>query len=131
MKIKKLVTNNPRVIEEVKNGELGSDLNLVIEKCNDLDEVMTRSRDLIHKGYKLLTHPLAGSVKPAQNPYRSIILAESEKDLDYFSLNIMEKALDKLRQFQKTKKDIEYPESILEDYQLIDHSLISSGIESL
>jgi hypothetical protein len=130
MKKYTLVTNNPRVIDKVQRGKLAKEIKIKINECDNLDEVMKTSRDLIHLGYRLITHPLAGSVKPAQNPYRSIILIE-ENDLDYYSLNTMEKAIVKLRQFKKTKKDIEYPDSILEDYQVIDYSLISSGIKSL
>ena len=132
MNTKTIVTNNPRVIKDIQDGELGSELRLIIEKCDDLNEVMQKSRDLIHKNYRLLTHPLAGSVKPVQNPYRSIILSKTQEEkLDYYSLNTMEKALDKFRQFKKNKKNIDYPDSILEDYQVIDYSLISSGIKSL
>ncbi|MFW6266243.1 MAG: GrdX family protein [Halanaerobiales bacterium] len=125
-----LVSNNNLVFEKFNNGKLGEQFNICLIKCNKLQEAMNKSRDLIHQGYKLLTHPLAGSVKPAQNPYRSIILGE-KGELDYESLDIMENALMKLRQFKKNKVNKKLPDSILKDYQVIDYSLLKSGLKSL
>jgi len=125
-----LVTNNPLVKKEIEDGNLGNDLDIKLKLCDDLDQVMIKVRDFIHKGYNLISHPLAGSVKPAQNPYRSILI-EKDNGLNYESLKTIEKAIEKLKQFQKNKIEKEYPADILEDYQVIDHSLISSGIKSI
>ena len=124
-----IISNNPMVKRKIKKGIIDKEKYNFVE-CENLNEVMTKSRDKIHKGYILISHPLAGSVKPAQNPYRSIILKENDK-LDYDSLKIIEKAIEKLKQFQKNKVDKKYPTEILEDYQVIDYSLINSGIKSL
>jgi len=51
--------------------------------------------------------------------------------LNYDSLKTIESAIQKLKQFQKNKEKRNYPSDILEDYQVIDYSLISSGIKSL
>ena len=125
-----LLSNNPLVKRKLNDGLLGENINISLKFCNNLDEVMIETRNLIHKGYNLISHPLAGSVKPAQNPYRSIIV-EEDKGLNYESLNTIENAIQKLKQFQKNKVEKNYPSDILEDYQVIDHSLISSGINSL
>lgn len=125
-----LLSNNPLVKKEIKNEKLGKDLDIKLQECDDLDEVMIEVRDFIHKGYNLISHPLAGSVKPAQNPYRSILI-EKDSGLNYESLKTIEKSIQKLKQFQKNKEKKEYPAHIMEDYQVIDHSLISSGIKSL
>lgn len=125
-----LVTNNP-MAKEKKDKELsGKKIKIKLNFCDDLDDVMTTTRDLVHKGYELISHPLAGSVKPAQNPYRSIIVKKGE-NLNYDSLKTIESAIQKLKQFQKNKVKSNYPSDILEDYQVIDYSLISSGIKSL
>ncbi len=118
-----LISNNPRVKKHYQE-------DFEIKFCNTLNEVMITVRDYIHAGHILISHPLAGSVKPAQNSYRSIILANGE-DLDYKSLEIIERAIFKVKQFQKDKQDIEYPSDILADYQVIDYTLISSGVKSL
>jgi hypothetical protein len=76
-----------------------------------------------------MSHPLAGSVKPAQNPYRSIILAPTKK-LDFYSLNTIENAIQKLNQFNKNHKMREYSQKIKEDYQVIDLTLINSALKN-
>ena len=124
------LTNNPLLKKEIENEDLGKDLEIKLKFCNNLDEVMVEIRDFIHKGYNLISHPLAGSVKPAQNPYRSILI-EKDSGLDYDSLKTIEKAIEKLKQFQKNKVEKEYPADILEDYQVIDHSLITSAFKSI
>ena len=125
-----LVTNNPLVQKKINNGSLAKNIKIQVKFLSDLNEVMVKTRDLIHKGYNLISHPLAGSVKPGQNPYRSI-LVEEDTGLNYDSLKTMEKAIQKLEQFQKNKVQRKYPPEILEDYQVIDNSLITSGIKSL
>ncbi|MGM0438318.1 MAG: GrdX family protein [Bacillota bacterium] len=125
-----IVTNNPLVKKEINNELAEKNIQIKLNFCNDLDQVMVKTRDMIHKGYVLISHPLAGSVKPAQNPYRSILVQEDE-NLNYDSLKTIENAIQKLKQFQKNKENIDYPSEILEDYQVIDYSLINSGIKSL
>ena len=118
-----IVTNNGKVIEKF------SPFYTIVEST-DLDDVLIKTRDLVHKGYILETHPLAGSVKPMKNPFRSIVLIESDKT-DFRSLDIMEKALEKYEMFKKTHKAIELPESIVDDYSEIDFSLMNSADESI
>lgn len=125
-----LITNNPLVEKDINNNQLGENINISLKKVETLNDVMIRTRDMIHKSYFLISHPLAGSVKPAQNPYRSIIIKKGEA-LDYRSLKMIEKANQKLEQFKANKINSEYPPDILEDYQVIDYSLIASGIKSL
>ena len=66
-----MVTNNVRCLEKWE-GKLKVDYK---EEWSYLD-VLLAARDYIHRGYFLLTHPLAGSVKPNQTPFKSIILSE-------------------------------------------------------
>ncbi len=119
-----IVTNNPKVIKQF------SEKYKIIE-AQDIYEVMSKTRDLIHTGYSLETHPLSGSVKPVQTPYKSIILSKKGTDLDVDSLLIWEKARDKVAMFSEHHTDRMYPEVILEDYQEIDFSLVSSADKSL
>ena len=120
-----LITNNPLVLDKYKNQ------NIVIEKCEKINEIFRKTRDLIHKGYILVSHPLAGSVKPFKNPYRSIILKENAQ-LDMSSLKAYENSFEKYQQFKANKKEVdELPQEILEDYQVIDLSLIESALQSI
>ena len=62
-----IVTNNPKVLENVNDIEV-----------NMLEDTyvgtLKKCRDLIHKGYELLSQPLYGSVKPNETPYRTVIM---------------------------------------------------------
>ena len=56
-------------------------------------EIMRMTRDYIHAGHKLLTHPLAGSIKPNETPYKTIFLTKSKKKMDSESLRIIEECI--------------------------------------
>lgn len=121
MNNKVIVTNNPLIKEKYE------DMKMIF--VEDLSDVYKKSRDMVHKNWILISHPLAGSVKPAQNPYRSIILVPGKK-LDYYSLETMENAIAKLAQFGQNHKKREYSNKIKEDYQVIDLSLIDSALKN-
>jgi len=116
-----IITNNPKIKEKFEE--------LKIDFVDNFSDVYSKSRDLVHQDWKLMSHPLAGSVKPAQNPYRSIILAPTKK-LDFYSLNTIENAIQKLNQFKKDHKKREYSQKIKEDYQVIDLTLINSALKN-
>ncbi len=59
--------------------------------------VLTAGRDLVHLGWRLLHHPLYGNFRPRQQPYRSLLLASSDRvparpDVDGDSLRLVEEA---------------------------------------
>ena len=64
-----LVTNNPLV-----EAQYSSRFKVVFLNTG-LAGVLTHVRDCVHKGHKLLTHPLSGSVKPNETPYKSVLLS--------------------------------------------------------
>lgn len=117
----KVITDNPLVKKKVE---------LDINYCETLDEVMIAARNLVHLGYKLITHPLSGSVKPVQSPYKSIILKKNKDDkLDYNSLNIIESAIAKVEQFKNDYTSSDYSKAVLKDYRTIDLYLLRSCLE--
>ena len=67
--------NNTLIISNNKlvNENLSTHVEVLFSEMTLL-ETMEKARDLIHKGYKLLTHPLSGSIKPNDTPYKSIAL---------------------------------------------------------
>lgn len=120
-----MITNNPKVIQKYKDEEMS------LLTLDSIEKIFTTTRDLIHKGYILITHPLAGSIKPFQNPYRSIILKEGD-ELDYNSLKNFENSFKKYKQFEHNKTKINnLSQKILDDYQVIDLSLIESALQSI
>ena len=117
----KLITNNPLVLETVSN--------IPVEFVDgDFVSVLTKVRDYIHKGHKLLTHPLSGSIKPNQTPYKTIMISETAQGLDNESLMIIENAIIKTNDLLKIRKP-QWNEKILKDFQLIDYDLIKSAIK--
>lgn len=118
---KLIVSNNPLLKKKLEDYE-----KIFV---SSLSEVYQTSRDMIHQNWILLTHPLAGSIKPAQNPYRSIVLASSA-ELDFFSLKTIENAILKFEQFSQHHQIREYSPEIKKDYQVIDLSLLNSALKN-
>ena len=121
MKDKLIVSNNPLLEEKLEGYK-----KIFV---SSLSEVYQTSRDMIHKNWTLLTHPLAGSIKPAQNPYRSVVLVRSA-ELDFCSLKTIENAILKFKQFSQHHEKKEYSPEIKKDYQIIDLSLLKSGLKN-
>lgn len=113
---------------------------LVKEKyCKNLDitflggqyiDVLKSARDMVHKGAKLITHPLMGSVKPNETPFRSIIISEGI-NLDIESLTIIESSIAVTEKFQRDNKVPIWNEKVMDDFRFVDLKLIESALESI
>lgn len=118
-----IITNNPMV-----NEKFGG--RTVYDRTFSLTDVLVLARDKIHRGHRLLTHPLSGSVKPNQTPYKTVIIsAEAAADTDADSLAIIEEAITMTRKLLKDAAPRAWGESTLQDFQLIDYSLIGQAID--
>ncbi|MGI6441953.1 MAG: GrdX family protein [Peptoniphilaceae bacterium] len=125
---KVVVTNNPMVRDQY-------------EKILDVDfvasygylDVLDRVRRLVHRGWIVATHPLSGSIKPNETPYKSIIMQPMQEGspLDYQSLNLIEEAIQTYQKFHHAKKLPQWKETVLEEFQIIDKSLIDSALPSM
>lgn len=91
-------------------------------------ELLVRARSLVHRGARLLSHPQAGSVKPGETPYRSILVEPLQGPVDVPSLALIEAAIAATGKFQD--KAPLYREGVDRDFQVVDLALITSGIES-
>lgn len=90
-----IVTNNSRIKESFPEKDvrlIDTSYIGVLEEC----------RKYIHKGCRLLSHPLYGSVKPNETPYRTVIMAEGD-GLDYQSVELIEDAINTASKFQNDK----------------------------
>lgn len=118
-----IVTNNPKVGENVSD-----------RKVVTLDEnyigILKRCRDLIHEGYELLSHPLYGSVKPNETPYRTVIMKKG-KSLDVNSLNLIEEAIETATKFENNKATPQWTERVLDDFRVIDFDIFSNTIQRM
>lgn len=118
-----VITNNPLTKSNL-NGRFE-----VIYKEVDLLDVLTMVRDYIHKGHKLLTHPLMGSIKPNQTPYKSVAISKKNyTDIDLMSLEIIENSILKAKAMLDNKKLPKWPQNALEDFSLIDYDLIKNAL---
>ena len=84
-------------------------------------EILHVVRDYIHKGHALISHPLSGSVKPNETPFKSIVVSENATGLCFKSLSVIEESIACCEKFTRHKK---IPESALQDFMEIDCSLI-------
>jgi len=119
-----VIVSNNNIIKE----NLSSNFELVFIH-GTLLQTMEKARDLIHKGYKLLTHPLSGSVKPNFTPYKTIVLERREGKVDIDSLKIMEDSISRTVSLIEDKSTPDWPEKYLKDFRLIDYDLIKNALK--
>lgn len=121
-----IITNNKYVYEKYKDFT-----DIVFHEKYKYMEVLELTRDRIHKGHKLLTHPLSGSVKPNETPFKSIMISGDEEDLDIDSLRIIEDSILTTRKFLSNAKPVEWTDKVVEDFKTIDLALIDNVINNL
>ncbi|MCF6462434.1 GrdX family protein [Clostridium sp. Cult1] len=121
-----IVTNNKYVYEKYKD---------TIEIKYDEDftylDVLEYVRDKIHKGHKLMTHPLSGSVKPNETPYKTIMISKDKNTMDYDDLMIIEESIATAKKFIHNKPTPNWTERVLDDFRVIDLSLIDNVMNKI
>ena len=116
----RIITNNKMVSDKFKD-EYTVELYEISYR-----DILIKVRDYIHEGYKLLSHPLSGSVKPNETPFKSILVSKEKGSLDFESLRIIEKSIEACDKFGPNRFHL--TESIIEDFMIIDLSLISGAL---
>ena len=109
-----IITNNPAVVAQYPT-----------ESCHingSVRDVFVTVRDAVHKGARIISHPLSGSIKPNESPYKSVVITTATGKLDMQSLNIIEDAIATLARMPNRNRS--YDESVLEDFRIIDLDLI-------
>lgn len=117
-----ILTNNPLVKER-----LGGQYSVEYAEGVYMD-VLVRVRDKVHAGHRLLTHPLSGSVKPNETPYKSVMIEKKRGTMDMESLSIIEEAIVACRKFPVKYEGL--PQRVLDDFKLVDLTLIESALPS-
>lgn len=116
-----ILTNNPDAVAKYPA--------LATLTQTDVAGIFTAARDVIHAGAVLINHPLSGSVKPNESPYKSLVLSKPKAALDVFSLQLIEGAQAVLRKMPVKHRS--YPPRVLEDFRAIDLDLLDSAIFAL
>lgn len=91
-------------------------------------DVLTTTRDKCHAGHVLLSHPLSGSVKPNETLYKSIMVSKDAGAADTDSVILIEEAVFTAEKFGPIRR--KWREREIEDFQLVDLTLIQSAVES-
>jgi hypothetical protein len=121
-----IITNNKRVYDKFKDMiEI-----IYLENYKYLD-ILFFVRDKIHEGHKLLTHPLSGSIKPNETPFRSIMISKETGDFDTQGLLIIEESILTAQKFINNKPTPNWTEKVLDDFRVIDLSIMENVIEKL
>ena len=118
----RIITNNPLVLDRLK------ETHDVVYREISYEEILREVRDRIHEGHILLSHPLSGSVKPNETPYKSIMISERKGEVDEGSVKLIENAIQACRKFI-FKSDL-YEAPVYDDFQIIDLTLLESGMAS-
>lgn len=109
-----IITNNP-LVPQMLDEEHEVDYSEI-----SYEDVLGKVRDRIHEGHLLLSHPLSGSVKPNETPYKSVMISRKAGKLDERSLSIIEGAIRSCAKFEfKSEKYREFMPETFKDFQLI------------
>ncbi len=117
-----IITNNPLVPRKLNDEYTVAYMDISYE------DVLKEVRNRIHEGHRLLSHPLSGSVKPNETPYKSVMITERREAVDEESLMIIENAIQACRKF--VFKSDKYKPEVYEDFQIIDWTLLESAVAS-
>lgn len=92
-------------------------------------DVLIKVRDYIHLGHRLITHPLMGSIKPNQTPYKTVAITLKAYELvDLNSLILIENSIEITLKLLNNKPSRNWPEEVLEDYRAVDFELIKNAL---
>ena len=120
----KLITNNPKFIEE----------NLKDIEIEYLDmsyiDILRKIRDYVHENWEIVTHPLYGSVKPNETIYRTIVIKENNY-LDITSVNLISDAILTFKKFRNNREVPQWTDRVKDDFSVIDYDLIINAINRI
>ncbi len=124
-----VITNNSLVENTLNKGNYNCE---VIKIDGTYRDVLVKVRDMIHVGHKMLTHPLMGSIKPNETPYRSVAVSKHVGQADMDDILLIEKAImtfDKFALVERPNRGENATAQMKADYAEIDLSLISSALD--
>ena len=116
-----ILTNNPLVVKV-----LSRFYKIQFEETATYRDILVKARDMVYAGHELFTHPLSGSVKPNETPYRSVVVSQSPREFNEEFADIIANAITVFDKFKPIGWELN--ERILKDFQLIDYTLLSGAI---
>ncbi len=115
-----VVTNNPLVTECLPPAYA------VDYEAVSYREILVKVRDLVYGGHRLYTHPLSGSVKPNETPYKSIIVSKKKRGMEPDEAMIISDSIAAFDKFTPIRREL--PERVLRDFRLIDYTLLCGAV---
>ena len=94
-------------------------------------QLFRKVKQEISQGYRLLTHPLTGSITPDIIPYKSVILTDGKGDEVTESLDIIEKSIEFTMNLISYRKKPKWDQQSLNDFQMIDLNFINIFLETM
>lgn len=98
-------------------------------------DVLELFREVLKKvtsGYRLLSHPLTGSIRPDITPYKTVLLSGTAGSVDMESVTLIEKAIryaEDLYRMREVPVYRKWGKAALEDFQCIDLSIVERALE--
>jgi len=120
-----IITNNPLVYRSEY-----TEIEKIFVESTNIEGVLLAVRDLIHKGHHLITHPLSGSLKPNENPYKSIIVSRKSSGIVFDHLIMIEKGIESTYKFFRGKNMRKYCDATKHDFMVVDKLIIESRLNS-
>ena len=118
-----ILTNNPLVRRCMEGRGLYT---IRFQEEKSFREILVEARDMVYAGHTLYTHPLAGSVKPNETPYKSLVVSLEPHGFDAQYGELMASAIAVFDKFKPIVRQL--PERVLRDFQLIDYTLLAGAI---
>lgn len=115
-----VVTNNPLVTECLPPAYA------VEYQAVSHRELLVRVRDLVYSGHRLYTHPLSGSVKPNETPYKSVLVSKKPLGMEAEEAMIISDSIAVFDKFPPIRREL--PERVLRDFRLIDYTLLCGAV---
>lgn len=93
-------------------------------------DVLLHTRDLIHRGAQLITHPMAGSLKPNQTPYRSVVVGgySLEDKAPWRDVALIEQSIEACEKFLRCRPLPRWQAQALEDFRTLDLSFLEGAL---
>lgn len=112
-----IITNNPLVAQKYEG---------VLWMDDSVEKVLIKIRDLVYKGYELVSHPLPASLRMLFSPYRSVLIGPKNEKLNFEHAEIIENSIIKYKNHMDQRKT---DEANRDDYKKIDLLLLESAVE--
>ena len=116
-----ILTNNPLAARCMSDR-----FTVRLEENMTYRDILVLARDMVYEGHTLYTHPLSGSVKPNETPYKSVVVSKVPHTFSPEQAEIMGNAIVAFDKF--TPRKVVLTDKIREDFQLIDYTLLSGAL---